>query len=244
MYLKYFHPSVKAIQCNSKGVAELFERQLFFNKNKLFVINKGHQVQWYSGTPSIDLRKLFQLPEDSFLLINVANNRKMKGIPLLIKAMILLPPEIPARLILVGRDMDTPENLKLLEDADMKEKVVFTGFRNDALSLVASSDAFVLSSIFGESITKAVIEAMALGIPPVITDIPGNIELIENDISGIRVKSNSPEALCQGIIRMWKLGKEGRLKMGKNAVKHIDEVLNTRNTATGVIEMYKRVLGR
>ena len=242
LYFKYLHPAVAAIQCNSKGVSEMFEKQFILTKNQLFVINKGHQAKWYSGTPRIDLRNMFHLPNDSFLLINVANNRKMKGIPYLLKAITILPAEIPVRLILVGNDMETEENIAILEKSNAREKVIFTGFRKDALSLVASSDAFVLSSLFGESITKAVIEAMSLGIPPIITDIPGNYELIEDNISGIRVKSHSAEALKEGIIRMWELGKEKRMEMGKNSVNHIDEVLNTENTVIGVKKMYEEIL--
>jgi glycosyltransferase involved in cell wall biosynthesis len=242
IYLKYFHPAVAAIQCNSKGVAELFEKQFVLTKKKLFIINKGHRTSWYAGTPRIDIRSMFELPDDSFVLINVANNRKMKGIPYLLKAIALLPPEMPVRLILVGHDMETKENIELLEKSNAREKVVFTGFRKDALSLVASSDAFVLSSLFGESITKAVIEAMSLGIPPIITDIPGNYELIEDKISGMRVKSHSAEALSEGMVSMWKLGKEKRMEMGKNSVKHIDEILNTGNTVIGVKKMYEEIL--
>ena len=47
------------------------------------------------------------------------------------------------------------------------------------LNIVSACDAFVLSSLFGESITKSVIEAMSLSKTAVITDIPGNKELLE-----------------------------------------------------------------
>lgn len=241
MYLKYFHPAVTAIQCNSVGVKQLFESQLFFKKSKLFAINKGHKTEWYSDTIPIDVRKEFNLPEDSFVLINVANNRKMKGIPYLLEAIGALPQEIPAFLILVGRDMDTPENLRILEKSNKKNRVIFTGFRPDALRLTAGSDVFVLSSLFGESITKAVIEAMSLGVPALITDIPGNIELIEDNKSGIRVKSQSAEALCDGIIQFWKNGPQKRKEMGIAARNYIDRVLNTENTVNGVLDMYNSI---
>ncbi|MEZ5171938.1 MAG: hypothetical protein R2850_00100 [Bacteroidia bacterium] len=43
----------------------------------------------------------------------------------------------PAYLILVGRDMDTPENNRILEKSNKKNRVIFTGFRSDALRLTA-----------------------------------------------------------------------------------------------------------
>jgi L-malate glycosyltransferase len=244
MYLKYLHPAVDAIQCNSIGVANLFRKQLFFKKEKAFAINKGHKSEWYRDVEAINLRKEFNLPQDSLVLINVANNRKMKGIPFLLKAIASIDKSIPVHLILVGRDMDTPENLEILRNANMESRVHFTGFRSDALSLVASADAFVLSSITGESITKAVIEAMSLEIPPIITDIPGNVELVEDAKSGIVVKFKNAHSLKEGILKFNSLTESQRKSMAQEARKRIDTVLNTENTVTKVLEMYNQVLNK
>lgn len=244
MYLKFLHPSVDAIQCNSIGVSELFQRQLFFKKEKAIPINKGHKTEWYSNVEPTNLRKEFNLPENSFILINVANNRKMKGIPYLLKAIAHLPEDLPIYLILVGRDMDTGENLKILKDSKKENKVIFTGFRNDALSLVAGADSFILSSITGESITKAVIEAMSLGIPPIITNIPGNVELITDKQSGISVPFKSAKGLSEGILEMFKLGKDARETMGEKAKQRINQVLNTEKTVNKVLEMYQSLLSK
>lgn len=51
--------------------------------------------------------------------------------------------------------------------------------------MVKASDAFVLSSLYGEATTKAVIEAMSLGICPLITDIPGNKGLVIHEECGL-----------------------------------------------------------
>lgn len=242
MYLKYLNPSVDAIQCNSAGVAELFRNQLFFKKEKAFAINKGHKSEWYRDVEPIDLKKEFKLPPDALVLINVANNRKMKGIPYLLNAIVNIDKSIPVHLLLVGRGMDTPENQAILKKANMESRVHFTGFRSDALSLVASADAFVLSSITGESITKAVIEAMSLEIPPIITDIPGNVELVENEKSGIVVKFKDANSLKDGILKFYAMSQTQRKSMAQEARKRIDTVLNTENTLTKVLEMYNQVL--
>ncbi|MEX1189404.1 MAG: glycosyltransferase family 4 protein [Bacteroidia bacterium] len=242
MYLKFLHPAVDAIQCNSVGVADLFKRQLFFKKNKAFAINKGHKSDWYRDVEATDLKKEFNLPNNSLVLINVANNRKMKGIPYLLEAITKIDKSIPVHLILVGRDMDTPENIAILKQANMENQVHFTGFRSDALSLVAGAEAFVLSSITGESITKAVIEAMSLEIPPIITDIPGNVELLEDGKSGIIVKYKNADALKEGILKFYALDESKRKAMGQEARKRIDNVLNTENTVIHVLKMYKQLL--
>jgi L-malate glycosyltransferase len=241
MYLKYLSPRIDAIQCNSIGVSDLFKRQFFFDKKKAFAINKGHRVEWYENIEAVDIRTEFNLPEDSLVLINVANNRKMKGIAYLLKAMDMLDKSLPIHLFLVGRNMDTPKNLSLLKSEESRDRVHFTGFRDDALSLVAGSDIFVLSSLFGESITKAVIEAMALGIAPIITDIPGNVELVKHEESGLIVSIKNPKEIHDAIIRLYN-NPEERKSFGKMAQKRIKTTLNTDVTALKVLEMYNEVI--
>jgi len=241
MYIKYLHPRVDAIQCNSVGVANLFKRQLFFNKRKVYTINKGHRVEWYKDVIPANVRAEFNIEEKALVLINVANNRTMKGIPYLLKAMAMIEETVPIHLLLVGRDMDTPSNLSLIKNSPAKNKVHFTGFRTDALSLVAGADVFVLSSLYGESITKAVIEAMSLGIPPIITDIPGNVELVENNKSGLIVKSKSPKELKDAIMKLYEQP-EFRKSIGIQALERIRTKLNTENTADAVYTMYQELL--
>ena len=67
---------------------------------------------------------------------------------------------------------------------------------------------------------KAVIESMALGIPPIITNIPGNNELVTDEKCGLIVPPKNPEALCQAILKMYhdrvlckELGKNGQLRI-------------------------------
>ena len=144
--------------CNSLGVKEYFDKQLFFKKSKAVTINKGHDTSWYASYQPSKIKEELGLPDDAFLLINVANNRKMKGIPYLMKTIALLPKSKNIHLLLVGKGMKTRENTTILKDAGCQDRVHFLGFRKDVLNIVAASNVFVLSSLFGESITKSVIE--------------------------------------------------------------------------------------
>ena len=161
-YLKHLNSRVDAIVCNSLGVKEYFDKQLFFKKSKAVTINKGHNTSWYTQYQPINIKQELGLSNDAFLLINVANNRKMKGIPYLMKTIALLPKSKNIHLLLVGKGMKTRENITILKEAGCQDRVHFLGFRKDVLNIVAACDVFVLSSLFGESITKSVIEAMSL----------------------------------------------------------------------------------
>lgn len=242
-YLKFLHPRVDAIMCNSMGVAALVRAQKLRHREKVVTINKGHRTEWYAGVSSVDIRGELGIPEEAFLLINVANNRRMKGIPYLLKAMNRLPAGLNIHLILLGKGMDDRRNLKIIRSGGYADRIHLPGFREDALGIVAASDAFVLPSIAGESITKSVIEAMALERAPIITDIAGNVELVEDGVSGMVVPKKDDQALAQAILQLYN-NRPLRLKMGKNAKVHIDQNLNADSTVEGVKRLYERLTSR
>ncbi len=240
-YLKYLHPGVDKIVCNSHGVEQLIRRQFFSGTDKPVTIHKGHDVTWYDGYEAIDLRQKFKLPENALLLVSVANNRRMKGIPHLLKAMTQLPEELPIYLFLIGRDMDTPGNLNLLKKSPARDKVIFAGFRKDVLNFVAGADAFVLPSVKGESLTKSVIEAMCLEVAPIITAIPGNRELVEHGSSGLVVEPANPAALRDAIVWFFHNREAGK-KLGRQARKRIEKVFNTKQTVEKMAKLYQSLV--
>lgn len=241
-YVKFLNPRVDAIFCNSVGVENMFREQLFFPKHKAITINKGHDINWYKGYEPYDIRKELELAPDTFLLVNVANNRKMKGIPYLLEAINQLPSELPIHLLLVGRNMDNKKNFTILDRGKNRDKVHFIGFRTNVLNIVAASDVFVLSSIKGESITKSVIEAMSLGTPPIITDIPGNTELVVDGESGLVVPAKTSRPLAAAILKLYE-NEALRKSMGQAATRHISAHLNEQQTIIKTKVLYEGLLG-
>lgn len=240
-YTKFLHRRVDKILCNSQGVADVINKQLFFDKSKTKVVNKGHRLEWYQDILPLDIKKEFNLPEDAFVIINVANNRRMKGIPYLMKAMNLLPPGLPIHLLLVGGNMDTKANLSLIESGGYKNNVHFVGFRDDVLNIVSSCDVFASASIKGESITKSIIEAMSLEVAPIITDIPGNVELCDHEDSGLVVKMKNPKELSEAILRLYK-DRALCEKLAKNAKERIGSFLNTDRSVKEMKAFYEELI--
>ena len=240
-YWKFLNPSVDAIMCNSIGVENLIRSQKLTHKDKAVTINKGHRTEWYSNVSPSNIRKEFNIPEDAFLLINVANNRKMKGIPYLLKAMNDLPKNLNIHLILLGKRMDDPAHMEIINAGNYKNNIHIPGFRKDALSIVASSDVFVLPSIMGESITKSVIEAMSLEKAVIITDIAGNVELVEDGKSGLVVPKKNHSAITRAILKLYK-DRPLCSTIAQNGKKRIDEELNTEQTVQKVKKLYEKLV--
>ena len=237
-YLKYLHPRVDKIVCNSIGVEQEIQRQFFFKTNKTVTINKGHDLAWYSSYAPTDIRAELGIPQTSFLFVVVGNNRKMKGIVYLAKAFAQIPHDLPVHLLLIGRDMNNAEINQALHG---RSNVHFLGFRKDVLHIVAACQVFVLPSIFGESITKSVIEAMSLGIAPIITDIEGNVELVENGQSGFVVPAKNSDALSQAMLELYQNPEKLKM-MGEAAKRRITTHLNIQQTIIATKKLYDELM--
>jgi len=240
-YTKFLHPRVDGITCTSDGIKEFMQRRMLFGKEKNVTIIKGHELEWYEQVEPIDIKKELGIPENSYLLVNTANNRKMKGIPYLLKAMGELKDKKDIHLLLIGRGMDTKANIKIIKKLGIEDNIHFLGFRKDAVNVMAACNVFTLSSIFGESITKAVVEAMSQKVPAIISDIAGNRMLIEHEESGLVFPSKNVTALKDAILRMYN-DPEMCKRMGEAAKERINTVLNHKTTVDKYQAYYEKLM--
>ena len=238
LYIKLLHPRADFIICNSEGVAHIMRTKGKVKAQKLVTINKGHKLEWYNDVEPYNIRKELNLPKESLLVVLVANNRNMKGTKYLMECTKYLDSKDNLHILLIGKDLDNEKNLKILNKNSFKKNVHFLGFRKNALNIVKSCDIFLLTSIKGESITKSVIEAMCLGIAPVISDIIGNKELVEDGVSGLVVPSKDSEKFALAIKELY----SNRTLLNKikiNAPRHIENNLSHQNTVEKYQEFYK-----
>ncbi len=241
-YLKFFHPRVDYVICNSEEIRQKFLAVPFYKQKKAITIHKGHDIAWYKDILPHNIRQELDINVDDLLLVNVANNRAFKAIPDLMKAMKYIPMESRISLLVIGRKMDTVEIKKLSKASGNEDKIHFLGYRKDSINIVAASDIFVLPSIGGESLTKSVVEAMSLGIVPMISDIEGNKPLVDEGNNGWIFQRANPKDLAQKIMFAYK--NRGLLpKLSEGAKLKIDTDLNTRETVRRYVEFYERVLG-
>lgn len=238
--LKYLHPRVDKVFCNSIGVAEHLQRQLFFKKSKTVVINKGHKVEWYTNVKRSNIRQELGISKDTFVLINVAHNRKMKGIPYLFKALNELPDNLDIYVFFAGKELDKPGIKKLVRKNKYRDKIKVLGNRSDVFEIVKDANAFILPSIYGEAITKSVIEAMSLEKACIISDIRGNYELIEDGVSGLVFKSKNYKELAENILKLY-TNRELCDVYGKNARKRIENELGSKQTVEKAAKLYREL---
>lgn len=240
-YLKVYHPRVDVVLCNNIGVQQHIRANQWWRRDRTYVVNKGHDLGWYDDVEPLDKRELGVAPDDP-LLVCVANAAKFKGVPVLLRAMALVDPTLRCHLVLCGHDMDTPRHRRLAEATAHPERIVFPGFRGDVFRIVRAAHLKVLPSVTGESLTKAVIEAMALGTPALITDIPGNVELVEHGVSGWKVPPGDATALARAIERL--VGDAGlRQNLTRGARERLAGPLSHAVTVEAMDEFFRKVIG-
>jgi glycosyltransferase involved in cell wall biosynthesis len=241
-WMRYLNPRIDRIVCVADAIRQYFlsmrPKFLRMPAERPVTIYKGHCLEWYTEEPA-DLTQL-GMPEDAFVVCCVANYRPRKGIEVLVEAMERLPADMNAWLLLIGR-MDVPRLTRCIERSPAKERILRTGFREDAPALCAASDVFCLPSIRREGLARAVIEAMAYRVPPIVTDSGGSPELVVDGESGIVVPVEDSAAIAAAIEKLYR-DQDLRRRLGEGARQRIATTFRAEDTIQKTIELYRSLV--
>jgi len=142
------------------------------------------------------------VPAGKRLVVQVANVMPDKDYATLIAAAAKLARVRPdVHFLFVGRGTDSPTMARTVRRAGLDGALTLAGHRDDVPGILAAADAFVLSSR-SESFGLAVVEAMAAGLPVVVSDLPAFRELLADGREGLKVPPGDPEALAGAIARV------------------------------------------
>ncbi|MBN1555188.1 MAG: glycosyltransferase [Phycisphaerae bacterium] len=141
-------------------------------------------------------------PADAPALVQVANVMPDKDYNTLLQAAAILKERnITFRLYLVGRGTNDAPMRNRIDELGLMEQVFPLGSRNDVPAILAVCDVFVLSTR-SEVFNIAVLEAMAAGRAVITSDVPGFVEMFDNEKQGLKVAANNPTALANAIQRL------------------------------------------
>ncbi len=241
-WMRYLNPRIDRIICVCDAI-----RDYFLSMQPAFLrmpewrpvrIYKGHKLEWYDAEPA-DLTSV-GIPESAFVIGCTANYRPRKGIEYLVDAMAMIPEDIPAHLMLVGH-MDAKELSRRIDRSPARDRIHRVGFREDAPALSAACDVFCLPSTKREGLPRAVIEAMAYQVPPVVTNSGGSPELVVDGTSGIVVPPKDTRALADAFTELYR-DPGRRLAMGAAARRRIGEDFRNETTVDETIRLYQELV--
>jgi glycosyltransferase involved in cell wall biosynthesis len=175
----------------------------FLRMPPLETLYHGIDLQAVNGWRHPDgVRAELGIPTDAFVVGTVANFRSEKGYTHLVHAADRARRSIPdVRFVFVGRGPAEPEVRRLVQDLRLEDTVLFAGYRTDAPRISSAFDVFALASLY-EGLPIALIEAMALGKPAVVTSAGGLPELLRDGIDGFVVPPRDPRALADALVQL------------------------------------------
>lgn len=177
---------------------------------------------------SVSLRKTFGFADNDLVLLYTGRITRDKGLEVLAAAInaIVRQELIPAtelhdriKLLLVGDGRTFDEIRACFQSLIQTNHVVMAGKRDDIDDLNAMADIFVFPS-FHENLPFSLLEAMNAGRAIVATAVGGNVEVVEDDQTGLLVPARDAIALANGILR---LATDGKLReaMGEAGRKRL-----------------------
>jgi glycosyltransferase involved in cell wall biosynthesis len=189
-------------------------------------------------TPADRVRSQYDIPADAPLLVCAARLEPEKDHATLIDAFAVLHRDFPlAHLLLAGRGVLESELKAQIEERKLTAAIRVVGFVDDAHSLIAAADIFVLPSP-REPFGLVFIEAMALEKPVVACQAGAAPEIVVAGKTGILVPPHSADAMSDALCRL--LGDSAmRRAMGQAGRHHYLEAFTREKMAQGTLTVYK-----
>lgn len=164
-----------------------FAKKKFHMKKLTYIPGIGVNVALHDMTWEAKNKKRQELgiPENSFLIVQVAEFTPNKNQKTVIKALEEMK-NVDIYYVMCGIGPEKKKLGQYVTEQHLEKNVRFVGFRKDIHEILQCSDCFVLSS-FREGLSVALMEAMSEGLPVVCSKIRGNVDLIEDGVGGYLV---------------------------------------------------------
>jgi glycosyltransferase involved in cell wall biosynthesis len=181
------------------AVSEKIKQELIYigvPQDRIRVILNGVDLEEFS--PSIGERSQFGLPEDRTLALfagDIRNSRK--NLDTVLYALVQVP---ELHLVVVGAVEESPY-LKLTEKLELDKRVYFLGYRLNLFEIMKAVDFFVLPSRY-EPFGMVVSEAMATGMPVIISASTGAAEIVTPECGIVLIDSEDVHALSEALARL------------------------------------------
>jgi len=179
-------------------------------------------------------RQLFGIEIADFVFGNIGRLHLQKGHQFLLRAFVNV--DCRARLAIVGDGELRDELIALADELQISDRVSFLGARADMAEFLSAIDVFVLPSLW-EGQPIALLEALALRKPCIVSNVDGISEIIEDEVNGYLVNPRDVRELT----RMMNLAIENPAlgqKFSECEISALDPKFSARNMATEISKIY------
>ncbi len=173
-------------------------------EREIYILPTGVDMESFDGSPTIDVRKVLNIPEKSRILITVGRIAKEKNFEFIVKVFEHLYKEYKdIFLVIVGDGPQRKELEHYVKTHNIGDRVRFTGYikRKHLVDYYKSSYLFVFAS-HTETQGLVLLEAMAASIPVVAIGDMGVLDVIEDGNGGILIYQENMEKFIAGVRKM------------------------------------------
>jgi len=244
LQLRYILKNIDKIICTSKIMREEFINE-GTDKNKLVLIPNGVKI--------IEFNRSYRACNN---FVTMGRFIKSKNIGTLIIAFseTIQTAEKNLKLILIGDGPEKNNIINLIKKLKLEGNIILTGMVDNPEEFLKESDLFVFPSLI-EGLSNSLIEAMSCKLPCIVSNIPGNVEVIGEDDSsyiikkgdftitkyGVLFNPSDTEALISAI--KYVIDNPGiRKKLAENAYNKVMNEYNIEVIADRYIKLYEEVL--
>lgn len=170
-----------------------------------------------------DLRDEIGISNKDFVMIIVGELNRNKNQIFAINAMKVLVKEYSnIKLLLVGAGHLQDQYQEIIINSNLQDNIKILGYRKDVPKLLKISNV-LLSLSHREGLPVNVIEALVSGIPAIVTECRGNVDLVTNEKNGCIVGNNNIEELKEAILNIY-LNKD-KSEISNTAVYDINKII-------------------
>ncbi|MDB2701718.1 glycosyltransferase family 4 protein [Flavobacteriaceae bacterium] len=200
---------------NARGLMDFIQEKKLAGKTPLKCIGNGSSngidltyfnPERVSKEQEMSFREKWNISKDDFVFLFIGRLVGDKGINELVAAFEQLANKIPnAKLLMVGPQEPTLDPLKQVTIASIEKnpKIVSTAYQQDVRPFLKIAQVFVFPS-YREGFPNVVLQAGAMGIPCIVSDINGCNEIIENEVNGLIVPPKSIQPLSEKMYSLYK----------------------------------------
>lgn len=232
----------KIVNCSvvSRGIHE----RMGYNPERMLVIPNAFDLSSFkpNNEARFSLRKELSLSQDAILIGFVARFDPQKDHEGFIAATRrVVARHERAQFVLCGEGVDhtNPHLSRWIQECGVTGRFHLLGRRDDVARVTAALDIATCPSAYGEAFPNVVGEAMAAGVPCVVTDV-GDSAFIVGD-TGRVVPPRQPERLAEALNWVIELGAEGRSQLGAKARRRIQENFDLSVIGDRYAELYREV---
>ena len=235
-WITYLSPKVAMHACESNAVKNAL-MQGGVRESKCEVVYNCVETVTGSLTKE-ELRAKYQIPKNAIVIGTVATMRPVKGMDLLLEALIqcvAIPNWVS---ILIGPVQD-PLVATLANDPRLRGRIHLLGQTDNAATLMHGMDLFVMPSR-KEGLCRALLEAMGQGVCPIVSDAGGMKELVRNGVDGVVFPSEDVGALATAIRKLL-ASPELISRYGQSAIQRVESMCGPQVVGDRVFKMYQRL---